>query len=136
MKVLERLRANLSRQTSIFQTPTVCCCGVPDKDAIIHPLLQNYYYLEKAGSTVWIMLFDLASRFNRIQSYLLCQNFLKTQVDYSKIMWINDYLTNRPPTEGLCVRPGSQHHRSTTGDSTLTITFSSVQFLGHDRFPG
>lgn len=51
-------------------------------------------------------------------------SFPKTQVDASTIAWIDDYLTHKTvrETEGLCVKPGGQQHRSATGDRTLPVS--------------
>lgn len=51
-------------------------------------------------------------------------SFLKTQVEASTIAWIDDYLTHKTvrETEGLCVKPGGQQHRSATGDRTLPVS--------------
>uniref|UniRef100_A0A8C6NVF2 Reverse transcriptase domain-containing protein n=1 Tax=Nothobranchius furzeri TaxID=105023 RepID=A0A8C6NVF2_NOTFU len=99
MKVLERLLlVHLNKQTRTYQDPLQFTYrhGVGVEDAIIQLLQPTHCHLDKAGNTVSVMFFDFSSAFNTIQPDVLCQKLQKTQVGPSTIVWIKDYLTNRP----------------------------------------
>ena len=75
------------------------------------------------------MFFDFSSAFNTIQPVLLWNKLQKTEdgclhnhMDY----WLPDRQTTVCETDWLCVWPGGQQHRSTTGDCSLTIPLHSV----------
>nr|XP_046254202.1 uncharacterized protein LOC124064049 [Scatophagus argus] len=67
----------------------------PD-DAIIYLLHRAYTHLDRAGSTVRVMFFDVSSAFNTIRPALLCSKLLDMQVNDSLVTWIGDYLTGQP----------------------------------------
>ena len=65
-------------------------------DAILHVLNNIYSHLEKTDSSIRIMFFDFSSAFNTIQPHLLAKKLCNMNVTPSLIIWILDYLTNRP----------------------------------------
>ena len=65
-------------------------------DALLYVLNNIYSHLEKAGSSVRIMFYDFSSAFNTIQPHLLAKKLMNMKVSPFTILWILDYLTNRP----------------------------------------
>ena len=65
-------------------------------DALLYVLNNIYSHLEKAGSSVRIMFYDFSSAFNTIQPHLLTKKLMKMNLSPYTILWILDYLTNRP----------------------------------------
>ena len=84
----------LDKQMKTFQDllQFAYCPGVGVEDVIIVILQQVCSHLDKANSTVRIMLCSCA--FNTIQPELLCKNLHKMQVDILTTTWIINYLTN------------------------------------------
>ena len=66
------------------------------EDAILFVLNSVYEHLEIPGSYVRMMFFDFSSAFNTIQPHLMANKLLNMNVDQNTILWILDYLTNRP----------------------------------------
>ncbi|XP_076860596.1 antigen WC1.1-like [Brachyhypopomus gauderio] len=70
--------------------------GIGVDDAIIYLLQRSLSHLDRAGSTVRIMFFDLSSAFNTIRPSLLRDKMETAGVDRQLTTWTMDYLTNRP----------------------------------------
>ena len=77
-----------------------------------------YAHLDKPGTYTRLVFFDFSSAFNTIQPHLLAEKLLKMKISAPTILWVLDYLTNRPqyvklgpsvPTQehlrGLCFLP-------------------------------
>ena len=66
------------------------------EDAIIFVLNNVYEHLEHTGKYVRTMVFDFSSALNTIQPHLMANKLLNMHVNENTILWILDYLTNRP----------------------------------------
>ena len=82
--------------------------------AIWHVLSTIDSHPEKPWTYIRLMLYDFSSAFNTIQPHLLGRELLKMNVDAYTILWILDYITNRPqyfssPDVILCGWLGSKH---------------------------
>ena len=66
------------------------------EDAILHVLNNVYTHLENSNSCVRLMFFDFSSAFNTIQPHLLSEKLFKMNVPSHTILWIQDYMTDRP----------------------------------------
>ncbi|KAF7695156.1 hypothetical protein HF521_006879 [Silurus meridionalis] len=99
MKTLERLVFTHLRPLVSLSTDTLQFTyqpGIGVEDAVIFLLNQAISHMEKAGSTVRVMFFDLSSAFNTIQPALLRDKMVYMGVDHHLSAWILDYLTDRP----------------------------------------
>ena len=98
MKLFERcVLVNLQHQVGDFIDPFQFAYHKNRfDDAILHVLNNVYSHLEKTGASIRIMFFDFSSAFNTIQPHLLADKLCKMNVSPSLIIWILDYLTNRP----------------------------------------
>ncbi|KAI3376866.1 hypothetical protein L3Q82_000111 [Scortum barcoo] len=102
MKTLERLvLAHLRPLVSSFMDPLLQFAYQPDiigvDDAVIYLLHTSLTHLEKAGSTVRIiMFFDFSSAFNTHPAQAAGDKLQLAGVDHHLTTWILDYLTHRP----------------------------------------
>ena len=65
-------------------------------DAVLYVLNKIYAHLDKPGTYIRLMFFDFSSAFNTIQPHLMADKLFKMNVSASTILWVMDYLTNRP----------------------------------------
>ena len=92
--VLSKLRAQVQTFMDPFQFAYSQKRGVDD--ALLCLLNPIYKHLETKGSSVRIMFYDFSSAFNTIQPHLLAKKLINMDVFPSFILWILDYLTERP----------------------------------------
>ncbi|CAM4427607.1 unnamed protein product [Leuciscus chuanchicus] len=92
--VLQHLRSTVGPSMDPLQFAYRPNIGVVD--AVIFLQHQALAHLEKPGSTVRIMFFDISSAFNTIQPMLLKDKLERTGVDHLLSQWVLNYLTNRP----------------------------------------
>jgi hypothetical protein len=99
MKVLERLvLRHLQVLVSDFLDPLQFAYRSKRnvEDAVLYVLNRMYSHLENANTCIRLMFFDFSSAFNTMQSHLLVQKLLRMNVDAQSVLWIFDYLSNRP----------------------------------------
>ena len=65
-------------------------------DAVLYVLNRMYAHLDKTNTCIRLMFFDFSSAFNTMQCHLLVQKLTGMNVDVRTVLWIFDYLTNRP----------------------------------------
>ena len=65
-------------------------------DAILSLLHKTYSHLEKPHSFVRILFVDFSSAFNTIQPHLVARKLTTFDVNPCLILWIIDFLVNRP----------------------------------------
>ena len=65
-------------------------------DAILYVLDHVYSHLDKPATSIRLMFYDFSSAFNTIQPHLLAEKLLTMNVQPTLILWVFDYLTNRP----------------------------------------
>ena len=66
------------------------------EDAVLYVLNRMYAHLDNTNTFIRLMFFDFSSAFNTMQCHLLVDKLLRMNVDARTLMWIFDYLTNRP----------------------------------------
>ena len=81
-------------------------------DALLYLLNRCYSHLEKAGSSIRLMFYDFSSAFNTIQPHILAQKLSNMKIAPPTILWILDYLTNRPQVVKLTKDVTSQINMS------------------------
>ena len=69
-------------------------------DAILHVLNNIYSHLDKPSTSIHLMFYDFSSAFNTIQPHLLADKLM--QHKKINVLWVLDYLTNRPQYVKLC----------------------------------
>ena len=99
MKIFERvvlvyIRSDVSDYIDPFQFAYVANRSVDD--ALLCVLNTIYKHLEKKGSSIRIMFYDFSSAFNTIQPHLLAQKLINMKIHPSTILWVLDYLSDRP----------------------------------------
>ncbi len=57
---------------------------------------QVYSQLDKPGTSIRLMFYDFSSAFNTIQPHVLVDKLLAMNIHPTIILWVLDYLTNRP----------------------------------------
>ena len=55
-----------------------------------------YAHLDKVKAIVWLMCVDFSSAFNTIQCHMLAWQVTWNEDQRTSVLWIIDYLTNRP----------------------------------------
>jgi len=99
MKIFERVFiAQLQRITLPFVDPSQFAYRKNRSvdDALLYVLNSVYSHLEKTNSSIRIMFYDFSSAFNTIQPHLLAKKLMNMKVSPYTILWIFDYLSNRP----------------------------------------
>ena len=69
-------------------------------DVLLHLLNNVYSHLEKKGSSIRLMFYDFSSAFNTIQPHLMARKLSNMNINSTIVLWILDYLTNRPQFAG------------------------------------
>ena len=99
MKIFERVFiAQLQRITLPFADPSQVAYiknRLVDY-ALLYVLNSVYFHLEITNFSIWIMFYDFSSAFNTIQPHLLAKKLMNMKVSPYTILWIFDYLSNRP----------------------------------------
>ena len=65
-------------------------------DALLYLLNRLLSHLDKPSTSIRLMFYDFSSAFNTIQPHVLSQKLCNMKLSPPIIMWIFDYLTNRP----------------------------------------
>ena len=105
------------------------------EDAIIYLLHSFFAQLEKAGSTVRIMFFDLSSAFNTIRPTLLGSKLESVEVDQHLITWIMESHKHATVCEsrGQCLRQNTLQHEGTKGNSPCPIPLHPLHCRLHPQ---
>lgn len=90
-------------------------------DALLYLLNRCYSHLEKAGSSIRLMFYDFSSAFNTIQPHILAQKLSNMKIAPPTILWILDYLTNRPQVVKLTEDVTSQINMTDCGCPQGTV---------------
>lgn len=74
--------------------------GVEDAALTLTNLISEH--LDKAGNYVRVLFMDLSAAFNTVQPHILLQKLVDLNVNSSIILWIRDFLSDRP--QRVCVK--------------------------------
>ena len=107
MKVFERVAlSQLQSLVADFLDPLQFAYRKGMGDAILHVLHNIYSHLDKPRSYIRLIFFFICfsffltffffSAFNTIQLHLLAEKLLKMKVSITTVVWVLDYLTDRP----------------------------------------
>ena len=99
MKVFERVvLSQLQRFVADFLDPLRFAYrrGREVEYTVLHFYITYHSHLDKPCSYNGLMFFYFSSAFNTIQPHLLAEKLLKLHVSILTILWVLDYLTDRP----------------------------------------
>ncbi len=124
MKVFERVFLPiLQEQVSDFMDPLQFAYKKDRsvEDAILHVLNNAYSHLDKPNTSIRFMFYDFSSAFNTIQPHILADKLMHMEVDASAVLWVLDYLLNRPQYVKLGVDTYSNVILTNTGAPQGTV---------------
>lgn len=91
-------------------------------DALLHVLHSVYSHLENKGSSIRIMFYDFSSAFNTIQPHLLAEKLNKMNVCPNTVLWILDYLSERPQY----VKLSHQSNKTSSSELLSNVMFTNT----------
>ena len=90
-------------------------------DAILYVLNNLYSHLDKPESSIRLMFYDFSSAFNTIQPHILADKLIDCNMHAFTVLWVLDYLTNRPQFVKLTDNVKSDVICTKTGASQGTV---------------